>query len=164
MSDLVYESFDVSDACGSEFGVRLTAVWRSITHLPVGLDAAEFAEVALQRPLGSGAGAVDGGLYSVEVFGCGCIGSGSFEEGATAKAPGSLHEFADEHFFDGSVRYQAGVPGSAEFYMSLLFVRTEEGGGGEEAESGGVLRSPGFALGGDWASRAARIDLVGENL
>ncbi len=91
MSDLVYESFDVSDACGSEFGVRLTAVWRSITHLPVGLDAAQFGEVALQGALGSGAGAVDGGLYAVRVFGWGCIRSGGFQERATTQAPGSLH-------------------------------------------------------------------------
>jgi hypothetical protein len=52
----------------------------SVTHLPVGLDAAaEFVQVALQGPLGGGAGAVDAGLHTIEVFRWGCrIVSGRF--------------------------------------------------------------------------------------
>jgi hypothetical protein len=76
----VNEIVDVSYACGSVFGVRLMAVGRSVTHLPVGLDAAaEFVQVALQGPLGGGAGAVDAGLHTIEVFRWGCrIVSGRF--------------------------------------------------------------------------------------
>ena len=70
--DPLDELFDVFDACGSELGLRLVAerhgVTHLVTHLALGLDAAQVGEIPLQGPLGNGAGAVDGGLHAIEIL------------------------------------------------------------------------------------------------
>jgi hypothetical protein len=127
VDDLVNEVIDVFNACGSEIGVGLLAVGRSITYLPFSLEPRSSFRSRCKDRWGA---ARSRRLYAIELFGRrGSIVSGRFEEGATAEAPGSLYEFADERFVEGPVGHQAGVPGGAEFFVNLVFVRTDEGGG-----------------------------------
>jgi hypothetical protein len=158
--DPVDEAFDISDACGSEFGVRVVADGHGVTHLPLGLDAAEIGEIALQGPLGNSAGAVDGGLHAIEILRAGRVLRSRFEGSATAQAPGCLHELANESFFDGSVRREVSVPGGAEFPIGLVFVGTDECGCREESESSRVAGRALFAVGRDRAGGELRVRAI----
>ena len=166
--DPVDELFDVTDACASEVGVRLVPVGHGIahlvTHLPLGLDAAQVGEIALQGPLGSGAGAVDRGLHAIEILRGSRILRGRFEGRATAQAPGCLHEFGNESFFDGSVGREVSVPGAAEFPISLVFVGADECGCREEAESSRVAGRALFTGGRDRAGGELRVRAIRQEL
>ena len=156
----VDEVFDISDACGPESGVRLVVTGNGVPHLPFSLDAAQIGEIALQGPLGNGAGAVDGGLHAIEVLRGGRVLRGRFEERATAQAPRCLHEFGNESFFNGSVRREVSVPGRAEFPISLVFVGTDEGGCREQAESSRVAGRALFTVGRDRAGGESRVRVI----
>ena len=166
--DPVDELLYVSDACGSEVGVRLVTAGHGfthlVTHLPLGLDAAQIGEIALQGSLGSGASAVDRGLHAIEVLRVGHILRGRFEGRATAQTPRRLDELANQSFFDRSVRREVSVPGRAEFPISMVFVGTDERGCREETESSRVAGGALFAFGRDRAGGELRVRAIRQKL
>ncbi len=89
---------------------------------------------------------------------------GRFEDRATAQAPGCLHEFGNESFFDGSVGREVSVPGAAEFPISLVFVGADECGCREEAESSRVAGRALFTGGRDRAGGELRVRAIRQEL
>ena len=100
----------------------------------------------MEGALGGGAGPVDGHLEAVEFFVCQIIGRRDFEVGATAETPGGVDDFAGEGLFERRFCREFDEISGFELIKDVLLFGTNEISNRKEAESGCVLRNPGFTF------------------